>query len=205
MTQALLNNLIKPQSDLSEKLTNSKFDIGTDFQKVFENQHSQIESKDKLKNQIGANAKDANTIENNEQDEYSLLNNAYTKIITYLSFTVCIINLAIIIVFNAYERQNDYAILQSLGIKNHDLKKMIFFENLCLVIIALVISIPMIIFIEGILFYYQYTYLNIFKPSYYTMLFMAVLVVIIALLATLLLYQMIKKKSIIEKIKGNDI
>ena len=145
------------------------------------------------------------TIENNEQDEYSLLNNAYTKIITYLSFTVCIINLAIIIVFNAYERQNDYAILQSLGIKNHDLKKMIFFENLCLVIIALVISIPMIIFIEGILFYYQYTYLNIFKPSYYTMLFMAVLVVIIALLATLLLYQMIKKKSIIEKIKGNDI
>ena len=139
------------------------------------------------------------------KNEYSLLNNAYTKIITYLSFTVCIINLAIIIVFNAYERQNDYAILQSLGIKNHDLKKMIFFENLCLVIIALVISIPMIIFIEGILFYYQYTYLNIFKPSYYTMLFMAVLVVIIALLATLLLYQMIKKKSIIEKIKGNDI
>ena len=63
----------------------------------------------------------------------------------------------------------------------------------------------MIIFIEGIQFYYQYTYLNIFKPSYYTMLFMAVLVVIIALLATLLLYQMIKKKSIIEKIKGNDI
>lgn len=91
MTQALLNNLIKPQSDLSEKLTNSKFDIGTDFQKVFENQHSQIESKDKLKNQIGANAKDANTIENNEQNKDNVEFNGLTRdikdLIAYIEAT----------------------------------------------------------------------------------------------------------------------
>ena len=57
----------------------------------YQNQHSQIESKDKLKNQIGANAKDANTIENNEQNKDNVEFNGLTRdikdLIAYIEAT----------------------------------------------------------------------------------------------------------------------
>ena len=143
--------------------------------------------------------------EKNQPDQYLTLTSKTTKMIAYLALVVCIINLAIIIISNSYERENDYAILESLGIDDRDMKKMIFFENLSLVIIAIIISTPLIIGIEGLLYYYQYTYIKEFKISYITIILMALISLLIAVLASILLYKLIKNKSIIEKIKGNDI
>ena len=143
--------------------------------------------------------------EKNQPDQYLTLTSKTTKMIAYLALVVCIINLAIIIISNSYERENDYAILESLGIDDRDMKKMIFFENLSLVIIAIIISTPLIIGIEGLLYYYQYTYIKEFKISYITIILMALISLLIAVLASILLYKIIKNKSIIEKIKGNDI
>ena len=143
--------------------------------------------------------------EKNQPDQYLTLTSKTTKMIAYLALVVCIINLAIIIISNSYERENDYAILESLGIDDRDMKKMIFFENLSLVIIAIIISTPLIIGIEGLLYYYQYTYIKEFKISYITIISMALISLLIAVLASILLYKLIKNKSIIEKIKGNDI
>lgn len=88
MTQALLNNLIK-QPDLSEKLTSSKIDLSSNFEKIFKKQNIQEKEPDNNLKQTN-NTETQNKNEDNDLEK-STENNSIEKeikdLIAYLEAT----------------------------------------------------------------------------------------------------------------------
>lgn len=126
------------------------------------------------------------------------------QMMTIFMFLVCIMNLSIVVMSNIFERKNDYAILESLGIQYKDMKKMIYFENISLILLALIISIPTTIFIEGWMYYYQYTFLNTFQPSYQLLTIITISSIIVIILTSHFAYRSVIKQQIANKLKKND-
>ena len=165
--------------------------------KMYTNQHEEliemIESDKELSDYILA-------IDNPLEESSKTFLQYFVEILTIFIFLVCLANLGIVISSNIVERSQDYAVLKSLGIKYQDMKKMIYTENILLSVIALCLSMPIVFGIEGWMFYFKFTDLHRFIPSYQVFLSMTLALIIMSILISEIILRTINKDSIISSV-----
>lgn len=142
-------------------------------------------------------------IDNPLQQQNKSFSDYLVEILTLLVFIVCIANLGVVITSNNVERKRDFALFQSLGMNLNEIKKLIYIENICLILIAILISIPIILISEGILYYFKFTILTHFTPTYHIFLMMCLGLVFVCILASEIIFRKMKKSSIILALKEN--
>ena len=126
-------------------------------------------------------------------------------ILTIFIFIVCVMNLGVVLMSNVFERQKDYALYQSLGMDQHQLKKMIYTENILLVISAILISLPIVVLGEGYIYYYIFVTLQRFIPSYTIFFMMCLVLIVMCIIVSEIIYRKCHRISIIDMMKKDQV
>lgn len=130
-----------------------------------------------------------------------LLLNLFSCFILFIG----IANILNTVISNIITRKKEIAVLESIGIENHQIISMLLSENLAYIHLSLLIAIPTALFINYTLYSLDFVgKTRVFDSMLHNILFVIGISYGIGLLAVFLAYRMIHKESIVEKIRTID-
>lgn len=130
-----------------------------------------------------------------------LLLNLFSCFILFIG----IANILNTVISNIITRKKEIAVLESIGIENHQIISMLLSENLAYIHLSLLIAIPTALFINYTLYSLDFVgKTRVFDSMLHNILFVISISYGIGLLAVFLAYRMIHKESIVEKIRTID-
>lgn len=119
---------------------------------------------------------------------------------------ICVMNVLITVISSVLFRKREIGVLESVGMEDKQLFKMVFFENIIDVVKALIIALPIAILLNMILYMMRiFTSSAGFTINIWQMIVITGVVLFVGILGTFVGWKMLSKESIIDKIRKTNV